>query len=169
MSTTRWDAALMLRSSTPTPVREPHSSCGCALSTRFDLCDLLLLSGCSLSNMERSLGHPASVQQPDCHLLPARCALRAQALAVRLNAGSTDWQARLRRCAQFASRLCSHTPSHTDILTPALWVVNCFQMKTITRRRNTRNGRIYAADPTIFAWSICSECQCVPMTHHSKL
>lgn len=35
------------------------------------------------------------------------------------------------------------------------------QMRTITQRTNTINGRVYANDPTIFAWELCNECQCV--------
>ena len=32
------------------------------------------------------------------------------------------------------------------------------QLRKITQRKNTVNGRIYATDPTIFAWELCNEC-----------
>jgi hypothetical protein len=33
------------------------------------------------------------------------------------------------------------------------------QMRAITLRVNTRSGRKYADDPTVFAWELCNECQ----------
>ena len=33
------------------------------------------------------------------------------------------------------------------------------QVKTLANRKNTRNGRIYKQDPTIFAFELCNECQ----------
>ena len=32
------------------------------------------------------------------------------------------------------------------------------QLRTLTSRANTVNGRTYASDPTIFAWELCNEC-----------
>ena len=39
--------------------------------------------------------------------------------------------------------------------------MQCLQLRTITQRVNTRSGRTYAEDPTVFAWELCNECQCV--------
>lgn len=39
-------------------------------------------------------------------------------------------------------------------------VIGAFQkwLKTLARRVNTVNGRLYAEDPTIFSWQLCNEC-----------
>lgn len=41
-----------------------------------------------------------------------------------------------------------------------LAIRNAFKtwLRKITQRKNTKTGRVYASDPTIFAWELCNEC-----------
>lgn len=66
-----------------------------------------------------------------------------------------------------------HDKFSSRCMTPGMLILSCVlpprpadpgllpaQLRTITRRVNTVNNRLYADDPTIFAWELCNECQC---------